>query len=66
MDRRVLRRIIETPSARAPAPLMLLLHGARTEWRATAWVAELKCRPILWPKLSLSEAILHVHKRDRP
>lgn len=37
-DRRVLRRIARTPSARAPSPLMLILFGFGVNWQAAAWM----------------------------
>jgi integrative and conjugative element protein (TIGR02256 family) len=60
-DRRVLRRIINTPSARAPTPLMLIFYGTRDEWRASAWIAALIPRLILWPRLQLSNARLRLY-----
>jgi integrative and conjugative element protein (TIGR02256 family) len=54
-DRRILRRIINTPAARAPHPLMVVLHGSRDAWQLTGWVASLKTRPILWATLLLTE-----------
>jgi integrative and conjugative element protein (TIGR02256 family) len=59
-DRRVLRRIINTPAARALKPLMIVFHGDENEWEATTWVAELKARPIIWPRLECSKADLRL------
>lgn len=52
-DRGVLRRIINTPSARVSNPLMIVFHGREDDWQVTAWLAGLKQRPILWPQLHL-------------
>jgi integrative and conjugative element protein (TIGR02256 family) len=60
-DRRVLRRIITTPSARAPSPLMMVYYGDRDEWQTQVWVADLKPRPIMWSKLLLEEAALRLY-----
>lgn len=57
-DRSVLRRIINTPEARAPRPVMIVLHGGEEDWQATAWVAAIRERRVLWPKLFVSEADL--------
>jgi integrative and conjugative element protein (TIGR02256 family) len=60
-DRRVLRRIINTPSARAPNPVMIVFYGAEADWQATGWLAALKPRPIIWPKLLLRSADLRLY-----
>lgn len=60
-DRRVIRRIINTPSARAPNPLMIVFCGAEGDWHATAWLACLKPRPIIWPKLVLRNTQLRLY-----
>jgi integrative and conjugative element protein (TIGR02256 family) len=60
-DLGVLRRIIATPAARASSPIMIVLHGTKRGWQATAWVATLKARRILWPNLILSKAALRLH-----
>jgi integrative and conjugative element protein (TIGR02256 family) len=57
----VLRRIIATPAARAPSPIMIVLHGTKGAWQATAWVAALKARRIFWSNLLLSKAALRLH-----
>jgi integrative and conjugative element protein (TIGR02256 family) len=64
-DLGVLRRIIATPAARASTPIMIVLHGRKGAWQATAWVAALKGRRIFWPKLLLSKAALRLHKPAR-
>jgi integrative and conjugative element protein (TIGR02256 family) len=43
-DRAVLRRIIRTPQARCPNPVMGVLAGGRFNWRMSAWSAELRQR----------------------
>lgn len=60
-DRGVIRRIINTPAARAPHPIMIVFHGADREWNATTWVAALRPRRIIWSKLTLSEVELRLY-----
>ncbi len=60
-DRRVLRRIINTPSARTDMPLMAILHGNTDGWKMTVWRAQTKPRRILWPKLIMDEVVLRLH-----
>lgn len=50
-DRRVLRRIINTPAARAQMPLMAIFHGDPKDWQLAVWRAQLRYRRFLWPKL---------------
>jgi integrative and conjugative element protein (TIGR02256 family) len=59
-DRRVLRRIINTPTARTLNPIMVIFHGDESKWETTTWVAEVKARPIIWPRLEYSKAELHL------
>lgn len=60
-DRRVLRRIVETPAARAPRPAMAVLHGSGAEGRTmTVWFAEAKARPLLWPGVVIRRGALQV------
>lgn len=54
-DRRVLRRIITTPSARASNPIMIVYYGAEAAWKTGAWRASLKPRSVIWAKLLLRE-----------
>lgn len=61
-DRGILHRIIATPAARVPNPIMMILHGTKGDWRATAWMASSKPRWILWPELQVSEARLHIYE----
>jgi integrative and conjugative element protein (TIGR02256 family) len=56
-DRRVLRRIIQTPAARASKPVMAIIHGSETT-TVTIWIAELRGRPFLWPELNISQVEL--------
>ncbi|UPK34545.1 Mov34/MPN/PAD-1 family protein [Bradyrhizobium sp. 186] len=60
-DRSVLRRIIATPAARAPTPIMIVLHGAKGAWEATAWVGAFKARRIFFSSLLLSKVTLRLH-----
>lgn len=60
-DRRVLRRIINTPSARTPNPVTIIFYGAEATWRAAAWLACHKPRPVIWLKLLLREAELRLY-----
>jgi integrative and conjugative element protein (TIGR02256 family) len=41
-DRAVLKKIIRTPQARCPSPVMGVLAGERFSWRMSAWSAELR------------------------
>ena len=61
-DRSVLRRVIETPAARASNPIMMLLYGSKDAWQATALVAALRPRRLLWPKLEIREASLRLYE----
>jgi integrative and conjugative element protein (TIGR02256 family) len=54
-DRAVLRRIINTPAARAERPAMIVFHGVDDVWDATAWLACLRPRRFLWPRLQLDQ-----------
>jgi integrative and conjugative element protein (TIGR02256 family) len=54
-DRRVLRRIINTPAARSATPLMAIFHGEEDDWKLAVWRAHLAPRPILWPKLVIDD-----------
>ena len=58
-DRRVLRLIISTPSARCPIPLMAVLWGPPDDWQTTMWYARLHWRHFLWDRLVVSEAQFH-------
>jgi integrative and conjugative element protein (TIGR02256 family) len=55
-DRRILRRIIATPSARVTTPIMAIFHGKPDQWRLTIWRGELLNRALLWPKLFVKPA----------
>ena len=59
-DRRVLRRIINTPSARCPAPLMTVFWGQPDDWQAAVWHARLLRRTLLWDRLIVRRAQLSV------
>lgn len=56
IDRRVLRRVITTPSARCPMPLMIVVWGCSDDWQLTAWRGHLRSRPLLWDRLMLEQA----------
>lgn len=56
IDRRVLRRVITTPSARCPSPLMAIVWGQSDDWQLTVWRARLRPRPLLWDRLVLEQA----------
>lgn len=58
IDRRVLRRIITTPSARCPTPLMIVFWGRAEEWQVDAWWAQLRSRPVIWDRLALEQAAI--------
>ena len=60
-DRSVLRRIINTPAARAETPLMLVFHGPHDNWQGAMWKASLKPRRILWPKLGIEQATIRLY-----
>lgn len=55
IDRRVLRRVITTPSARCPTPLTIIVWGHPDDWKLTAWRAYLRPRPLLWDRLVLKQ-----------
>lgn len=55
-DRRVLRRVIATPPARCPTPLMIVFWGAVDEWEVAGWRARLRSRRFLWDRLLLEPA----------
>ncbi len=57
-DRRVLRRVINTPSARCPTPLMIIFWGNPDGWQIATWRARLHFRPILWDRLILEQAAM--------
>jgi len=57
-DRRALRSIIGTPSARCPAPLMAVLWGHPDDWQTAMWQAQLQPRRLLWDQLVVNEARL--------
>ena len=58
-DRRTLRLIISTPSARCPTPLMGILWGQPDDWQTAIWHARIYPRRLLWDRLVLSQAQLH-------
>lgn len=57
-DRRVLHRIINTPAARCPTPLMIVFWGDTTGWLTASWRARLYPRSILWDRLVLEQMAL--------
>lgn len=58
IDRRVLRRIIRTTSARCPNPLMIVIWGEDENWNVNTWCAWLRPRPFLWDELVVQHAML--------
>jgi integrative and conjugative element protein (TIGR02256 family) len=54
LDRLAVRKIINSPAARAPTPLMGIIYGAPDENRGVGiWRGRLQRRSILWPRLVL-------------
>lgn len=64
-DRGVLRRIIVTPSARTPNPIMIVLYGTRGSWKATPWIATLRTRRVFWSNLLVKEGMICLHEPHR-
>lgn len=60
-DRACLKRIIRTPAARNPTPIMMLMCGDRNGWVLHSWVAQLSSRLLLFEWLSESGAAIKVH-----
>jgi integrative and conjugative element protein (TIGR02256 family) len=60
-DRRVLRRVIQEPKARAPQPLSVVFYGSGRKWAAQVWVATMGHRRVLGSALIVSEALFRVH-----
>ena len=64
-DRRVLRRIINTPQARAETPLMAIFFGDRDGgWNLEMWCAQLTPRRLLWPKLVMKHLDTQLYRRS--
>lgn len=61
-DRGVLRRIITTPAARTPTPIMIVLNGTRGSWEVTAWIGTLRVRRIFRPNLLVTEGVICLHE----
>lgn len=59
-DRRVMRRIINTPAARSVTPLMAILHGKEDDWKLAVWRAQLAPRPFLWSKLVIDDMTIKI------
>ncbi len=59
-DKRVLRKIINTPEARTPNPIMALLCGKPDKWDIAMCSAHLKPRRILWDKLVIEKLALKI------
>jgi integrative and conjugative element protein (TIGR02256 family) len=59
-DKRVLRKIIDTPAARAPNPIMAILCGKPDDWNIAICSAHLEPRPVLWDKLVIDMAELKI------
>lgn len=56
LDRTALRKIITTPEARAPKPLMAIVAGTPNERGLAIWRGELVQRRVLWPRLLVRTA----------
>jgi integrative and conjugative element protein (TIGR02256 family) len=61
-DRRVLRRIIRTPKARAARPISLVFWCGPGRWRVSAWIATLTTRKILPACLLVLPAELQLYE----
>ena len=58
-DRRALRLVISTPSARCSTPLMAVFWGNPDGWQTAVWYARLRRRLFLWDQLVVRKAQLH-------
>jgi integrative and conjugative element protein (TIGR02256 family) len=54
-DRRVLRRVAKCPRARAPTPLMAILHGRDGTWQLAMWRATLRRTHWPWRTLAIQK-----------
>lgn len=52
-DRAVIRKIIRTPAARAPVPLMAILYGHPRDWELTVWSGGFLTGWLGLPRLSI-------------
>lgn len=57
-DRRVLRRIINTPTARCSTPLMAVFFGEPDDWEMVMWNSQLRRRSFLWDQLIMTKAAI--------
>ena len=48
IDRKALRKIIRTPSARCSTPIMAILFGVPASWSTEIWWSTLKPKPFSW------------------
>ena len=60
-DKRVLRRIAASRTARAPRPIMSIYYGGRDDWGIENWAGHLEYRTMLWPKLIIFETSLELY-----
>lgn len=54
-DRTVLRRIIRSPEARCPQPIMSILYGSPRHWKLSVWRGALLPRKLLGETLLVDE-----------
>jgi integrative and conjugative element protein (TIGR02256 family) len=59
-DHRVLRRVIHSPEARCPQPLMAIVWGGAPTWQTAMWRAYVQLRPLLWNRLFVKPADLQI------
>jgi integrative and conjugative element protein (TIGR02256 family) len=52
-DKRALRQVLNSPEARLPQALMLVLFGQPQEWQVNIWIAEFAPRSAWWWRPSL-------------
>lgn len=60
-DRQVVRRIINTPAARAPTPLIAVFFGEESAWDVVVWRGSLSPRPLLWAQLRVDPMALRTY-----
>ncbi len=60
-DRACLKRIIKTPAARNPTPIMMLMCGDPRSWVLHSWVARLGRQLLFFDLLSEDEAAIEVY-----
>jgi integrative and conjugative element protein (TIGR02256 family) len=58
-DRAVIRKIIRTPSARAPAPLMIIFFGVCEHWDVAVWSGQFVIGWFGRSKFSITQLPIH-------